>query len=63
MRPFPPTGVVGPHGGWPFGSLVRGLARLGPARSNPATRRSPASPDPRPRSRVGPRLRRTGRRH
>ncbi|MED6268662.1 hypothetical protein CHARACLAT_024611 [Characodon lateralis] len=40
-----------------------GLARPGPARSNPATRHSPASPNPRPGSRVGPWLRRTGRHH
>ncbi|KAK5608312.1 Polypeptide N-acetylgalactosaminyltransferase 10 [Crenichthys baileyi] len=52
----------GPTGGWPRVSRS-GLARPGPARSNPATIRSPASPDPRPGSRVGPRLRRTGRRH
>ncbi|MED6234331.1 hypothetical protein ATANTOWER_027070 [Ataeniobius toweri] len=57
----PPAGG-GPTGGWPRVSCL-GLAWPGPARSNPATRRSPASPDPRPGSRLGPRLRRTGQRH
>ncbi|MEQ2227555.1 hypothetical protein ILYODFUR_038830 [Ilyodon furcidens] len=57
-----PPACVGPTGGWSRVSHS-GLARLGPARNNPATRRYPASPDPRPGSRVGPRLRRTGRRH
>ncbi|MEQ2233263.1 hypothetical protein ILYODFUR_020089 [Ilyodon furcidens] len=57
----PPAGG-GPTGGWPRVSHS-GLARPGPARSNPATRRSPASPDPRPGSKVGTRLRRTRRRH
>ncbi|MED6258645.1 hypothetical protein ATANTOWER_010175 [Ataeniobius toweri] len=57
----PPAGG-GPTGGWP--RITRsGLARPGSARSNPATRRSPMTPDPRPGSRVGPRLRRTERRH
>ncbi|MEQ2196228.1 hypothetical protein XENOCAPTIV_027568 [Xenoophorus captivus] len=54
-----PLQVVGPLGDG-LASLVWGLARPGPARSNPATRRSPTSPDPRPGSRVGPRLCRTG---
>ncbi|MEQ2289071.1 hypothetical protein AMECASPLE_029348 [Ameca splendens] len=54
----PPAGR-GPTGGWPCVSRS-GLARPGPVRSNPATRRSPKSHDPRPGSRVGPRLRRTG---
>ncbi|MEQ2257012.1 hypothetical protein ILYODFUR_029980 [Ilyodon furcidens] len=57
----PPAGG-GPTGGWSRVSRL-GLARPGPARSNPATRRSLTSPDPRPGSRVGPRLRRTGQRH
>ncbi|MEQ2254033.1 hypothetical protein ILYODFUR_038696 [Ilyodon furcidens] len=52
----------GPTGGWPRISRS-GLARPGPARSNPATRRCPTSPDPRPGSRVRPRLRRTWRHH
>ncbi|MEQ2245660.1 hypothetical protein ILYODFUR_030253 [Ilyodon furcidens] len=45
----PPAGG-GPTGGWPRVSHSS-LARLGPARSKPATRRSPASPDPRPGTR------------
>ncbi|MEQ2238584.1 hypothetical protein ILYODFUR_034707, partial [Ilyodon furcidens] len=40
----------GPSGAWAHVSRS-GLARPGPTRSNPATRRSPASPDPRPGSR------------
>ncbi|MEQ2291953.1 hypothetical protein AMECASPLE_018096 [Ameca splendens] len=55
-------GGGGPTGGWPRVSPL-GLPRPGPARSNPATRRSPTGPDSRPGSWVGPRLRRTGRRH
>ncbi|KAK5622545.1 hypothetical protein CRENBAI_001786 [Crenichthys baileyi] len=62
LRLLPPQRGSGPTGGWPRVSRS-GLARPGPARSNLATRRSPTSPDPRPGSRVGPRLRRTGRRH
>ncbi|MED6289907.1 hypothetical protein CHARACLAT_007766 [Characodon lateralis] len=56
----PPAGG-GPTWGWPRVSHL-GLARLDPMRSNPATTRSPTT-GPRPGSRVGPRLRRTGRRH
>ncbi|MED6294765.1 hypothetical protein CHARACLAT_024498 [Characodon lateralis] len=59
--------TVPPAGGGPTGGWLRvtplGLAWPGPARSNPATRRSLTGPDPRPGSRVGRRLRRTGRRH
>ncbi|MEQ2241838.1 Serine/threonine-protein kinase dclk2 [Ilyodon furcidens] len=51
-----------PTGGWPRSSHS-GLAQPGPARRNPATRRSPTSPDPRPGPRVGPRLRRNGQCH
>ncbi|MEQ2305582.1 hypothetical protein AMECASPLE_039309, partial [Ameca splendens] len=51
--------MVPPAGGRPTGGWSRishlGLVRPGPARSNPATRCSPTSPDPRPGSRVGPR--------
>ncbi|MEQ2242275.1 hypothetical protein ILYODFUR_034091 [Ilyodon furcidens] len=57
MRPSHPPGW-----GWPCVSRS-GLAQPGTARSNPTTRRSPMSPDQRPGTRVGPRLRRTGRRH
>ncbi|MEQ2164874.1 hypothetical protein GOODEAATRI_011186 [Goodea atripinnis] len=57
----PPAGG-GPTGRWPRISPL-GLARPGPAKSNLATRRSPTGPDPRPGSRVGPQLHRTGRRH
>ncbi|MED6291011.1 hypothetical protein CHARACLAT_019319, partial [Characodon lateralis] len=49
----------GPTGGWPCVS-PSGLARPGPASSNPATRHSLTGPDPRPGSMVGPRLRHTG---
>ncbi|KAK5599724.1 hypothetical protein CRENBAI_016759 [Crenichthys baileyi] len=52
-----PFQVVGP-----LGDCLASLVRARPGRVL-ATRRSPASPDPRPASRVGPRLRRTGRRH
>ncbi|KAK5613643.1 LARGE xylosyl- and glucuronyltransferase 2 [Crenichthys baileyi] len=38
-----------------------GLGPPGSREEHPATRRSPTSPDPRPGSRMGPRLRRTGR--
>ncbi|MEQ2179925.1 hypothetical protein GOODEAATRI_030310 [Goodea atripinnis] len=57
-----PSAGGGPTGGWPRVSRS-GLARLGPAMSNPATRRSLTGPDPRYGSRVGRQLRRTGRRH
>ncbi|MEQ2294005.1 hypothetical protein AMECASPLE_039387 [Ameca splendens] len=57
----PPAGG-GPTGGWPRVSCSD-LAWPGPVRSTPATRRSPTSPAPRPGSRVGPRLLRTGRHH
>ncbi|KAK5601630.1 hypothetical protein CRENBAI_022902 [Crenichthys baileyi] len=59
---FPPSEVVGPLGDGPRVSRF-GLGPAGSRRGNPATRRSPTSPDPRPGSRVGPRLRRTRRRH
>ncbi|MED6289079.1 hypothetical protein CHARACLAT_032655, partial [Characodon lateralis] len=47
----PPAGG-GPTGGWHHVSPL-GLAWPGPARSNPAIRRSPTGPDPRPGSRLG----------
>ncbi|MEQ2248252.1 hypothetical protein ILYODFUR_017363 [Ilyodon furcidens] len=57
--------MVPPAGGGPTGGWLRvsplGLARPGPARSNPVTRHSLTGPDLRPGSRVGPRLRRTSR--
>ncbi|MED6275230.1 hypothetical protein CHARACLAT_024428 [Characodon lateralis] len=57
----PPPGG-GPTGGWPHVSHST-LACPDPARNNPATRCSPTSPDPRPGSKVGPRLCRTGGHH
>ncbi|KAK5610108.1 hypothetical protein CRENBAI_011479 [Crenichthys baileyi] len=47
----------------PLGDGLASLVQAWPARSNPATRRSPTSPDPRPGSRVGPWLCRTRRCH
>ncbi|KAK5608780.1 hypothetical protein CRENBAI_020273 [Crenichthys baileyi] len=61
MLTVPPAGS-GPSGGWPRISHS-GLAPPGPARSNPATKRSLTDPDPSPGSRVGPQLRHTRRRH
>ncbi|MEQ2240018.1 hypothetical protein ILYODFUR_010604 [Ilyodon furcidens] len=56
-----PFQVVSPLGD---GLVSRsGLARLGPVRSNPATRRSQMSPDPRTGSGMGPQLRCTGQRY
>ncbi|MEQ2300093.1 hypothetical protein AMECASPLE_021773 [Ameca splendens] len=48
-----PTAGGVPTGGWPRVSRS-GWARLGPARSNLATRCSPTSPNPRPGSRWDP---------
>ncbi|KAI3377694.1 hypothetical protein L3Q82_008849 [Scortum barcoo] len=50
----PSCGVVSLLEGGPTSSPFRAEARPGPVGKDPATRRSPASPCPRPGSRVGP---------